>query len=210
MKRAATLVIVSGEGMCAEECAHPFFGDERREKIARMKIETGKKQMALAEAAVLAGMKMRFGKCVKNAYRYQSSGKPEAAYAEHGYLSIAHAGDFGACIWADVPVGMDIEKSDRTIDRILNRIANEKDAACERPIEIWCAKESYVKLTGEGLGKPFCGICAKKDRIEADGHSFYLSKGTAGDCVWAVTLKEKRDIDVIFLHAREALSRLNA
>lgn len=210
MTEVCTLVIVSGEGMCAEECAHPLFGDERMEKIARMKIDAGKKQMALAEIAVLTGLKMRCGRCFKNAYLSGNNGKPEAANKEHGYLSIAHAGDFGACIWADAPVGMDIEKSDRAIGRIFDRIGNEHDMGFESPLALWCAKESYVKLTGEGLSKPFGEICVKNDRIEADGNVFFLMKGTTGGCVWAVTMNEKKDIRVLLMHARDAIRFLNA
>lgn len=206
MNPALTLIIVSGEGMCAEECAHPLFADTRTEKISRMKTENGRKQLALAELAVLASMKKRFACARKNAYRYGQNGKPYPAQAEYGFLSIAHAGEYGACIWSDVPVGMDLETAERQIERVLPRISHEGDKQYKNAISLWCAKESYVKLTGEGVGKSFSAICVKEGRIEAGADGAYLFEGEERRCVWAVSLPEKRKIEVVFISAREALA----
>ena len=196
--------------MCAAECVHPFFGDERKYKIARMKAENGKKQLALAEIAVLAAMKLKLGTCCKNAYRYGENQKPCATNEEDGFLSIAHAGECGACIWADTPVGTDMEEKHRDISRIYERIRSENDSDTCSAVGLWCAKESYVKLTGEGLSKPFCEISVHKDSVESGGKCFFLASGEEKGYVWAVAMKEKRDVNVLFISVREALEIINA
>lgn len=210
MKTELALVMVSGEGMCAQECAHPLFSDERRARIQRLLPENAKKQSALAELACLAAMKISFGECRRNAYGYGENGKPYSRYSEYGFLSLAHAGECGACIWADSPVGMDIEEKNRDALRIMNRISAEKDNARENPIALWCAKESCAKLTGQGIGKPFCEIEAKSTEVVSDGKAYCLSEGETGKYVWAVCLTERRKIRVYCLSVREAISLIDA
>lgn len=206
MKNELTLVIVHGEGMRAEECTHPLFGDARMEKIARMKPESGKKQLALAELACLAAMKISFGVCEKNAYRYAENGKPVSVHAENRFLSIAHAGEFGACIWSDVPVGMDIENTERDVSRIIHRIGSNKDDQSMPPLSLWCAKESFVKLTGEGLSRPFSTIGVSGGKAFSGKERVHLYGGEACGCTWAVSLSEERSVRVLCLSVQEALS----
>lgn len=81
------------------------------------------------------------------------SGKPyiEGDFTDsvYKYFNISHSGNYSVCAFADVPVGIDIEKihpvSKRVIDRFLNSCAPE-DA-----IRMWTRRESFGKMTGGGF-----------------------------------------------------------
>lgn len=80
-------------------------------------------------------------------------------------FSLSHSSDFVICAVSDKPVGCDVEKIRKATERVaeryfscserayLNRFFGEQyDRAFFR---LWTMKESYVKMTGEGMGVPF-------------------------------------------------------
>ena len=93
--------------------------------------------------------------------RYAESGKPYVGVGSGMYVSISHSHGLCAAAVSDSEVGVDIEYIDpsRSTER-LNRLAarffsqDELEYVSglpERFYEIWCAKESYLKYTGDGL-----------------------------------------------------------
>ncbi len=95
---------------------------------------------------------------------YNEKKKP---LADNCYVSISHSGDMVAVCTSEKPIGIDIEKIDRTRD--LNKIANrfyhgkelefwEETPTAELFFEIWTKKEAYSKISGEGVGEVFKGF----------------------------------------------------
>ncbi len=89
--------------------------------------------------------------------RYSDNGKP---LADNCFVSISHSGDVVAVVKSDVPVGIDAEKLDteRDFKRLSKRFFSPaeqeyflKRESAERFYEIWTRKESYCKISGEGL-----------------------------------------------------------
>lgn len=133
--------------------------EERKQKIASCKQLKDRKQslgagLLLKQVLLLHGVSM--GKLL-----YGENGKPEM---EGIHFNLSHSHDMVVCVLSSQPVGCDIEKikekNDR-IERIANRFFtgkectylnafqdNEKNQAFFR---IWTIKESYIKMTGEGL-----------------------------------------------------------
>lgn len=101
--------------------------------------------------------------------RYAESGKPYVGVGSGMYVSISHSHGLCAVAVSDSEIGVDIEYIDpsRSTERLkrlaarffsadeLAYIKAEADAGDavlpERFFEVWCAKESYVKYTGDGL-----------------------------------------------------------
>ena len=128
----------------------------RREKCLRYKIEADRKrclgagkiiQQILEEAGCTAGV--RFG----------VNGKPEA---DGVYFNVSHSGDYVIGVAGDAPIGCDIEKMREVPPRVAERsfsdaeqhyIASQRD---ERVAfwKLWTLKESYMKMTGEGMRLP--------------------------------------------------------
>ncbi|MBQ8248870.1 MAG: 4'-phosphopantetheinyl transferase superfamily protein [Clostridia bacterium] len=96
-----------------------------------------------------------------------SRGKPYVS--KNGvYLSIAHSHERCLVAVSDSEIGADIEYRSSEEDRLI-RLAERfftkeeaeyvKERPSERFYEIWCAKESYIKYTGEGLSCPLSSFC---------------------------------------------------
>lgn len=128
---------------------------------ARAAYEDGLFGARNAEALSASALKKRF------AYSYAQSGKPEMRGA---FLSLSHTSGAALAAVAPFPIGADIERERRVSERIAKRIMGESEYAefClldenkknARTLECWTAKESFLKLTGEGilagLDKLFC------------------------------------------------------
>ena len=86
-------------------------------------------------------------------------GKP---YCDGVFFSLSHAGDLALCAVSDGPVGCDIERVNnapleiaprvfRPDERAYLRAAQDGGEAQRRFFTLWTLKESYMKMTGEGL-----------------------------------------------------------
>lgn len=81
-------------------------------------------------------------------------GKP---YAENApYFNLSHSGDWLLCAVSDTPVGADIETPRTVSPNLLRRTCTPAELAyigddAQRFLEVWTAKEAYLKLLGTGL-----------------------------------------------------------
>ena len=92
------------------------------------------------------------------------SGKP---YIEGSpvYFSLAHTSDFAVCAVAPFEVGVDAEMIREVKDSLSARIISPDDV-CKSAVHAWSAKEAFVKLTGEGLGRVnLSGICVRDGEV---------------------------------------------
>ena len=89
-----------------------------------------------------------------------ANGKP---HCDGIYFSLSHAGGLALCAVSDKPVGCDIEHVKDAPFELASRIfcpderaylraAQEPGEAQRRFFTLWTLKESYMKMTGEGLG----------------------------------------------------------
>lgn len=76
------------------------------------------------------------------------------------FLSLAHGGGMAVLAVGDRPVGCDVERLSRVREGVLRRFLKEERAFVEEAgqgvrerafYRIWTGKESYLKMTGEGL-----------------------------------------------------------
>lgn len=98
-------------------------------------------------------------------------GKPQ--YAGGRYFNVSHCQDGAAVALARVPVGVDIEGSRRVKALTAGKCMDEEEKAyigriegewlgkeqAQRFFKLWTLKESYVKMTGEGIRMPLNQIC---------------------------------------------------
>lgn len=96
-------------------------------------------------------------------------------------FSVSHSGDYWVCALGDVPLGVDIQKHKPCNTELIARRFYHPDEAVwvrEKPItdffKIWTAKESYVKLTGEGITDDFSSftVINAHGRIETCNNMF--------------------------------------
>ena len=84
---------------------------------------------------------------------FTSTGKPYFVNSNI-YFSLSHSSGICAVSIADVPTGIDVEKTDRKIsDSVLKKVLSEDEYRClkEYPVTGWCKKEAASKIEGDGL-----------------------------------------------------------
>lgn len=82
-----------------------------------------------------------------------------AAFAE---FSLTHSGGFFACAFSPLPVGLDLQQHRPCrAEAVARRFFHPEEYRYvlqhgdDGFFSVWCAKESYVKLTGEGITDRF-------------------------------------------------------
>lgn len=144
----------------------PFFLEHRLEKIGRWLLNpqdsslsekhiSALEQSAVAELAICAAMKNSGRPFAPPDYAYKESGQPTI---QNGHISISHTEGYAACAIAREPVGIDVERehtfSKAAAKRILSpqeELLRESANADELLSRIWTVKESFLKMTGEGI-----------------------------------------------------------
>lgn len=144
----------------------PFFSETRLGKIGRLMLNpqdsslsekhiSALEQSAAAELAICAAMKNSGRPFAPPDYAYKESGQPTI---QNGHISISHTEGYAACAIAREPVGIDVERgrtfSKAAAKRILSpqeELMSDSTNADELLSRIWTVKESFLKMTGEGI-----------------------------------------------------------
>ncbi len=95
----------------------------------------------------------------KSVITEKTNGKPEA---DGIFFNISHSGDYVIGVASDTPVGCDIEKMVKAPLEIADKFFynNEKEYVLQHINrdfafwQMWTLKESYMKMTGEGMSLP--------------------------------------------------------
>lgn len=143
-----------------------FISSDRKMRINNFKFEKDK------VSSLLTGL---FARCLISDYLGIPVSVLEFGKGEYGkpflknntecHFSISHTDNYSVVAVDDLSVGVDIEiivNKKLDIKEISNMFFSEKEKLILRRsdyspnvfFEIWTAKESYIKMTGEGLSKP--------------------------------------------------------
>lgn len=133
---------------------------ERQKRIHNMKQEKSRKQsmgVGLLLQKVLALYHMQDSDVFVDEH-----GKPKVEGLE---FSLSHSGNLVLCAVSEEPVGCDIERLREAPKGVAERYFSDAEQAYlsrfsadeydRKFFRIWTMKESYVKMTGEGLRVPF-------------------------------------------------------
>ena len=146
------------------------LSDERRKRMDRYLFSDDRKRCAAGQLLAEYTLRCLEGEAIgRIVFGKMGKGKPYIKGSRKRHFNISHSGDWVCCVAADVPVGIDVERIGN-YDRNLYEICltpKEQDAltVCagvtklddlspeevEHFIRIWTMKESYLKMTGEGL-----------------------------------------------------------
>lgn len=132
------------------------LSEDRKQKCLRCFSQQKRKQ-SLGVGLLLQYVLKRQGKPDVR-IRIGQNGKPEA---DGIYFNLSHAGQVVICAVGDVPVGCDVEQLKKEPRAVAERFfceseKNYLDTLGEEErtrafFRIWTMKESYMKMTGEGL-----------------------------------------------------------
>lgn len=111
-------------------------------------------------------------------------GKPYV-HIDSVHVSISHSSERCIVAVSNSEVGVDIEHKNGECERLLkiaeryftpDEIEYVKESPCENFYRIWCAKESYMKYTGQGFSRPMPSFSVLKSdkcfsHFDIDGYA---------------------------------------
>lgn len=131
----------------------------RREKILKFRLVPDRKR-SLGAGLLLLDVLPKFGIDYKE-IRLAANGKPEA---DGICFNLSHSGSYVICAVGEHPVGCDVEQVKKAPERIAEHFFFEREIQYiqkqdaqkqdEAFFRIWTMKESYMKMTGEGISLP--------------------------------------------------------
>ena len=101
--------------------------------------------------------------CLEGMIEKGIHGKPYFREYPQIHFNISHSGEYGACALSSVPCGLDIQEIRKIRSRrLLERVLSEEEMKIvqshknmEREFcRFWTRKESFLKLSGEGITRP--------------------------------------------------------
>ena len=138
-------------------CLGVMEWEEEERDFSLQKIEAGKANWEMLSEF--------FGKSGKEVVcRYGGNGKPFFVNYPHIQFNLSHSGDYVVAAFDSQPGGIDIQEHRKINDSMSKHFLNDREvemlslAANEGVREkmlckLWTVKESYIKLTGEGMKK---------------------------------------------------------
>jgi len=148
-------------------CLGVMEWEEEERDLSLQKIEAGKVNWEMLSEYL--------GKAGKDiSCDYGSNGKPFFVNYPHIRFNLSHSGDYVVSAFDIRPVGIDIQEHRKISDSMARHFLNDRELEMfslqtkEREREkilckLWTIKESYIKLTGEGMKKSMKEISV--DRI---------------------------------------------
>lgn len=133
--------------------------EERKQKIMRFKYSEDRRQSL--GAGLLLGKVLKSHGISMNDIKIGNGGKPEV---EGVCFNLSHSGEYAVCAVSESCVGCDVEKIANAPLRMAEKYFGEneirhlaeisEEKRNEEFYRIWTMKESYLKMTGEGLRIP--------------------------------------------------------
>lgn len=135
------------------------MSEQRREKVLAFRHEQGRKLSAVAYMLLRKALKEVYGIDEKPEFEYSEHGKPSIIGHPEIYFNLSHCRSVAACVVSSSPVGVDVEEIRDFRDALARHVLNDDEyasvVASQQParefIHLWTMKESYLKLTGEGI-----------------------------------------------------------
>lgn len=133
--------------------------EERRQRVGRL-VRPEARRLSLGAGALLAWALGQAG-ATDLTLSYGENGKPRLVHHPDIHFSLSHSGTLAVCAVADRAVGVDVERPRRVDGALVRRVLTaaeqawlaqqaNKEAAF---IRLWTRKESFLKLTGQGLSR---------------------------------------------------------
>ena len=138
------------------------ISDERKQKANKLNFRKDKNLSVGSQLLLIYTLKKAGYDYSSLIFKTEKNGKPYVE-GENVFFSVSHSGNMVLCGVSDSPIGVDIQKIDNFNHDIIARFfgkneqrailsMKDNDAKKNMFYKIWTLKESYSKMTGEGLG----------------------------------------------------------
>ena len=137
----------------------PLLSRERLLKVQKLRMPQGKKASAVVYLLLRTALLECYGINEAVEFDYVGKGKPVLRDHPQIHFNLSHTKNAVACAVSDVPVGVDIQNIAPVSDRVAKRVLTEQEynefKESAKPDEYFCEKwtikESYLKLSGQGI-----------------------------------------------------------
>ena len=135
---------------------------QRRDKALKYRFPDDRKRCVRAYMLLWEGLRQEYGITDAPVFDFEPNGKPFLSCRPDVHFSLSHTRNAVLCALDNRPIGADIEMiALRGLDHLLSVLSTDEREAVEQAsnpsqqfLQIWTRKESYLKLTGEGLTGP--------------------------------------------------------
>ena len=133
--------------------------EQRYEKVMKYRLQADRKRCVRAYMLLWEGLRQEYGLDAAPIFDFGEHGKPFLRMSPELFFSLSHTGNAVLCVLDSQPVGADIEMIRshhlNSVLRLFSEQEQEEVRQAEQPefrfMEIWTRKESFLKLTGQGL-----------------------------------------------------------
>ena len=140
-----------------------LLSEERREKVQRLHSKNGRLESIAAYMLLRLALHDIYGINEAVDFIYMDKGKPLLKDYPQIHFNISHTKGTAASVVSDHEVGVDVQSirsvSDNTAKRVLTNDEYSKFKSAQNPFEyfceVWAIKESYMKMTGQGIAAAF-------------------------------------------------------
>lgn len=162
------------------EQAYNAMSSDRRQKADKLRFEEDKRLCVFSDMMLREMLREAAG-IVSPKFTREENGKPCLAGREV-HFNISHSKSFIACAVDSRPIGIDVEAVHLVHNRLLRRVCTQEElcfvtgskeppSASEhlseeeslRFLQVWTAKEAYIKYTGKGLGTELTSFSTAED-----------------------------------------------
>jgi len=179
-----------------QELTDAFFqaDDWRKDQVLQLRMPIAQKQCLLGDALARSLLKQVCpGRTLQ--FSRDENAKPYLLGGPH--FNISHSGEHVLCAVDESPVGADIEEFRSVNENLIRKVCTENElewiaGSRERFLQVWTAKEAYLKYLGVGLRMPLREVSViAQNALHIDGLELF-SKLT--DCYAMSIVYEKRHL----------------
>ena len=162
------------------DAALDLMSEQRREKVQAFRHEQGRKLSAAAYMLLGKALNEVYGIAEKPVFEYSEHGKPLIVGHPEIFFNMSHCRSVAACVVSSRPVGVDVEDVREYKDSLARYVLNDEEYAmvssspqpAREFIRLWTMKESYLKLTGEGITRDLKTVLADTAKYHFDTQQF--------------------------------------
>lgn len=146
----------------------PFMSEQRMRVVNNITSEKVKAEKICAYALLRYAVFMEYGIEEPLEFTYGEKEKPYLRNYPNIFFNLSHAGGYCACGVSDEEIGIDLQDYRPMRENITCKICTQNEinevyggenpTPSETTCRMWCMKESYGKLTGNGFTQGFDSI----------------------------------------------------
>ncbi len=197
-----------------EELLESLYRD-RKEKVRKFK------NRRAAFVSLTAGLLLQETACAKLGIGVDdiiisrgAHGKPCIEGYPKFHYNLSHSGEYVVLVYSDMPVGIDIEQIKDKFQKVAARCFTTSEISyldngdfevgingssdAERFCQIWTMKESYLKLTGQGISVPLNSFSIDLKNMFVEGTDCHFATTRIEDYYITVCASDISDISYEF------------